>query len=61
METFGIFQDFLVALWPFVLFYSHFGTFCGYLVYIFTVLVCCTEKNLATPVPSAAALDVTDT
>jgi hypothetical protein len=29
------------SLWPF-------GTFCGYLVYFFLILVCCTNKNLAT-------------
>jgi hypothetical protein len=42
-------------IWPFCLFtgYGH-GTFCGYLVYfmviwyIFAVLVCCIDKNLAT-------------
>jgi hypothetical protein len=48
-------------IWPFVLFYNHlvyftaiwyillpFGKYCGYLVYIFPVLVCCTKKNMAT-------------
>jgi hypothetical protein len=51
----------LVFLWPSCLFYSQmvhfmaiwyilwpFGTFCGHFVYISTILVSCTEKNLAT-------------
>jgi hypothetical protein len=29
-----------------------FGTFYGHLVHIFPVLVCCTKKNLATPLPT---------
>jgi hypothetical protein len=47
-ENPGIFYDNLVyftalgnILWPF-------GIFCGHFVYIFPVLVFCTEKNLAT-------------
>jgi hypothetical protein len=31
----------MYILWPF-------GAFCGYLVYFLPLLVCCTEKNLAT-------------
>jgi hypothetical protein len=50
MEDFGIFYGHLVyfvaiwyILWPFGIFY-------GYLVGIcFSVLVCCTKENLATP------------
>jgi hypothetical protein len=48
MEDVGIFRAILslfmskrYILWPF-------GTFCSHLEYFFPVLVCCTEKNLAT-------------
>jgi hypothetical protein len=42
MEDFGIFLEIWSILWPL-------GIFCGYVYDIyFSVLVCCTKKNLAT-------------
>jgi hypothetical protein len=41
-----------VAIWnilqPFVTSFGRFGIFCGHLVIFSPLLVCCTEKNLAT-------------
>jgi hypothetical protein len=47
-KMFGIFRAIWSILRPTGIFYGHFGTFCGHLVLFLPVLVCCTEKNLAT-------------
>jgi hypothetical protein len=47
MEDVGVFYGHVVftAIWYIS---WNFGTFYGYLVYFFPVLVCCPKKNLAT-------------
>jgi hypothetical protein len=55
-----------LILWPFGTFcghseyFSRFGTFCVHLVYFFPVLVCRSEKNLATLVTLTDAEGYTD-
>jgi hypothetical protein len=48
MEDVGIFMAIVSILRPNGIFHGTFGTFGGHSLYVFTVLVSCTEKNLAT-------------